>query len=272
MMKKVSPTPEAFTTPPKAQRSSPSSAVFILRNEPFDFSKITVEEIDLSKYLGRDGEGKYVKILRNVLSPAECQRLIELSEQVGYDEALVNIGGGRQKLISDVRNNERCIIDDAELAEAMYERIRSACDGDLNLLNAAFTQREEEDDSYYVVGMNERLRFLRYDPGTYFDYHLDGSYVRGLEAGRERFNETSFVTVQIYLNEGFQGGATRFGMNSAKGFDVIPETGMVLLFEHRLWHTGALLEQGRKYAIRSDIMYTTRGPGWEYAVKPIERR
>lgn len=264
-------TPDAFTTPPKAQRSSPSSAAFVLRNEPFDHSTITVENIDLSKYLGHSGEGKYVKILRNVLSPAECQRLIQLSEQVGYDEALVNVGGGRQKLLSDIRNNERCIIDDAQLAEAMYERIRRACDGDMNLLNAAFL-RDEEDDSYYAVGMNERLRFLRYDPGTYFDYHMDGSYVRGLEAGHERFNETSHVTVQIYLNEGFQGGATRFGMNSTRGYDVIPETGMVLLFEHRLWHTGALLEQGRKYTIRSDIMYTTKGPGWEYAVKPIERR
>ncbi len=36
---------------------------------------------------------------------------------------------------------------------------------------------------------------------------------------------------------------------------VIPVTGMVLCFVHDLVHEGALIIQGRKYVLRSDIMY-----------------
>lgn len=254
---------DSFSTPPKPAPAS--SAAFILRNESFQSDNIIVEDLDLSIYLGREGEGKFAKILRNVFSAVECQRLIELSERVGYEEALVNVGGGKQRLISDVRNNERCIIDDSLLAEAMYERILSVCCDDLNITSAAFSHHRS---TLHAVGINERLRFLRYDPGTYFDYHMDGSYVRRDEAGCERRGEESFVTVQIYLNDGFEGGATRFG-SATKGYDVIPETGMVLLFQHDIWHAGAVLKRGRKYAIRSDVMFTTKGPGWEYALKPI---
>jgi hypothetical protein len=52
------------------------------------------------------------------------------------------------------------------------------------------------------------LRFLRYDPGQKFDPHMDGVYmrtdadVRGKPALAGRVGERSYVTVQIYLNEG----------------------------------------------------------------------
>jgi hypothetical protein len=145
------------------------------------------------------------------------------------------------------------------------------------------------------------MRYLRYDPGTYFAPHYDGSYVRSNEAGPERVGEQSFVTFQVYLNEGFRGGSTRFlsrhdhsnhdddGADTAPApsiwpafltppkrpnsnnphYNVIPRTGSVLLFQHDCCHEGAKLLTGRKYAIRSDVMYTTQGPGWEYSVRPI---
>lgn len=37
------------------------------------------------------------------------QGFINMTEKVGYVPALVNVGGGRQKLMPDVRNNDRCI-------------------------------------------------------------------------------------------------------------------------------------------------------------------
>lgn len=39
---------------------------------------------------------------------------------------------------------------------------------------------------------------------------MDGAYTRGTELGLERVGERSFVTMQIYLNGGMGGGATRF--------------------------------------------------------------
>ena len=42
----------------------------------------------------------------------------------------------------------------------------------------------------------------------------------------------------LFLNDGFAGGATRF-----HDFDVevVPRTGMALLFQHALWHEGRLM-------------------------------
>ncbi|CAF5155234.1 unnamed protein product, partial [Rotaria sp. Silwood1] len=40
----------------------------------------------------------------------------------GYASALVNIGL-REVLMTDVRNNDRCIIDDVNMANILFERI-----------------------------------------------------------------------------------------------------------------------------------------------------
>jgi hypothetical protein len=35
----------------------------------------------------------------------------------------------------------------------------------------------------------------------------------------------------------------------------VPKSGSVLVFDHELLHEGALLKEGLKYAIRTDVMY-----------------
>lgn len=49
-------------------------------------------------------------------------------------------------------------------------------------------------ETYRVSGLNERLRFLRYEGGEYFRRHFDGNYVTGDGKGRSLF------TVHLYLN------------------------------------------------------------------------
>jgi hypothetical protein len=51
-----------------------------------------------------------------------------------------------------------------------------------------------------VVGLNERFRFYRYDPGQHFAPHMDGCYQRAN-------GEESQFTFLVYLNDGFVGGA-----------------------------------------------------------------
>ena len=34
-----------------------------------------------------------------------------------------------------------------------------------------------------------------------------------------------------------------------------PKVGLALLFVHNIEHEGSLLEEGRKYAVRTDVMY-----------------
>ena len=101
------------------------------------------------------------------------------------------------------------------------------------------------------MSLNERLRFLRYDPGHKFEAHHDGEYWR--PDGIER----SYITVQLYLNEGFEGGSTTF-IHPHKHWEkkeVVPKIGSVLVFEHAILHEGSALIEGRKYCVRTDVMY-----------------
>ena len=52
------------------------------------------------------------------LSERECRALIEMSESKGYGEAAINTGYG-QKIVKDVRNNDRILFDDFDLAKTM---------------------------------------------------------------------------------------------------------------------------------------------------------
>ncbi|ETW04977.1 hypothetical protein, variant [Aphanomyces invadans] len=157
-------------------------------------------------------------VLDNVLSPLECEALIRHSEITGYEPALLNIGYGRQVLRTDVRNNDRCIIDDVVAATILWERVQPYLPD---------TYRGKP-----FAGVNERLRFLRYYPGQEFKPHYDGTY------RRPDGSEQSYLTIQVYLNGGddLQGGDT-------------------ILFD-RKEHSGAPVVSGVKYTIRSDIMCT----------------
>jgi predicted 2-oxoglutarate/Fe(II)-dependent dioxygenase YbiX len=102
-------------------------------------------------------------------------------------------------------------------------------------------------------GLNERLRFYRYDEGQKFDWHRDGYY-------ESPSGKRSFLTFMIYLNDGSDGGETLFtklgGLYlSEDDLSVKPRRGMALLFDHRILHTGSTVTRGRKYVLRTDVMY-----------------
>jgi hypothetical protein len=166
--------------------------------------------------------------IANLLTEQECQDLIAFTEGIGYKAAPITTSRGFV-LRPDIRNNTRVILDDVPRAEALWERVRADVPQIL--------------DGRRAVGLNERFRFYRYDPGQRFAPHLDGSY-------RRDNGEQSLLTLMVYLNGGFSGGETNF----ADAW-VEPATGLGLVFEHWLLHEGAEVTRGRKYVLRSDVMY-----------------
>ena len=173
----------------------------------------------------------------NFFSKEDCQNLIDLTEQKGYEKALVNVGFGRQKLMKDVRDSDRCIIDSVELADQFWQKVKCYVPNSF--------------EGHEVVGVNERMRFLRYDKGHYFKPHFDGSYVR------PDGEEMSHVTFFLFLNEDCKGGESTFisPSNEKVRVEIIPKTGRLLIFQHNIYHEGSVLKKGRKYALRTDIMY-----------------
>jgi hypothetical protein len=119
-------------------------------------TRLSIEKFDVPLPNTTDA-GKLAFILLNVFTPEECSEWIKLTEERGYSPALVNMGS-HEVLMTDFRNNDRCIIDDVHMANILFERIKSY------LPNIW--------EGYKIVGLNERLRFLRYDPGQKFEQHM----------------------------------------------------------------------------------------------------
>lgn len=176
-------------------------------------------------------------VVPGLFTPEECAKLIETSESLGYEEALLLSPDG-PVLVPEVRNNERVIVDDFDLARDLWERIEEVVPVEL--------------EGYRAVGVNERFRYYRYDAGMLFDWHQDATFERD-------DGEQSFWTLLVYLNDGFAGGETSFNDEcsdeSFDEFQVTPETGLGLFFLHPVHHKGEPVVAGRKYVLRTDVMY-----------------
>lgn len=180
-----------------------------------------------------------VFVVDRFLTLQECQQYIEFSEDCGYEDALLSSPQG-QVLRKDIRNNQRVMLKNEHIASQLWRRAQDFV--------------PTEFDGRAAVGVNELLRFYRYDPGQSFEWHQDFSYQR--DNGEE-----SFYTFLIYLNEDCEGGETSFedsySEESFDEFQVTPKQGMALFFEHPIHHKGEPVRAGRKYVLRTDVMYAS---------------
>ena len=60
--------------------------------------------------------------VKNFSSDIECQAYMAQSKAIGYQDATVRTLDG-PKMMAALRNNERCIFDDIELAQFLWQRI-----------------------------------------------------------------------------------------------------------------------------------------------------
>jgi hypothetical protein len=60
----------------------------------------------------------------------------------------------------------------------------------------------------------------------------------------------------VYLSGVEEGGETNFYRpGGVLQFAIRPSPGKALVFDHRRLHEGAAVRQGRKYVLRTDVMY-----------------
>lgn len=168
------------------------------------------------------------------LSADACASLIERVESLGCAAAPVTTARGFV-MRPDVRNNDRAVFDDVELAASLFDRARALCPETLLGMRAC--------------GANERFRAYRYRAGQRFKPHYDGAFVRSPD-------EQSLVTFIVYLNDGYEGGETAF-LDLDR--TIVPRTGDALFFQHHLLHEGREVARGTKYVLRTDVMYRSHG-------------
>lgn len=192
-------------------------------------------------------------VLRNLLSPAECEEIIAQAESFGLRDTLYN---------PRIRKNDRVSVMGEHVADALFERARPFLADVLVRTGPMPTPRGVPPDAskgrWTPHGLNPCFRVCKYAPGGFFLPHHDGGFT---SASGQR----SLKTFMIYLNDGFEGGETTFFKESQshyRGPDVEkillafkPECGSCLVFNHCITHDGGILKSGEKYILRTEVMY-----------------
>ncbi|CAF1619242.1 unnamed protein product, partial [Didymodactylos carnosus] len=144
-------------------------------------------------------------------------------EKIGFAEI--------EFIIKEFRSNTRTLIQQENLANELFLRVKQY-----------LPQKwpGHENTSHWDLGViNEQIRFCKYEPGQHFSPHFDGVFKRD-------FMEQSQLTIMVYLNDEFDGGNTNFLDEKRKQADgthvclkaLKPQTGMVLIFQHDMYHEG----------------------------------
>jgi WD40 repeat protein len=187
-------------------------------------------------------------LVHGFLDAEECAALIDAAEARGF------VGAGSDYPPS-YRNNDRQVLDDDALARRLFERLRAYAPERLVDADGA---------GWRLHALNERLRLCRYRPGQRFNIHQDGVHHRGAD-------ERTRLTFMIYLTDGdaFDGGDTLFYAQGPQGgiddappvvARVRPRAGLLIVFDHALWHAGEAVTRGIKHILRSDLLYRRETP------------
>eukprot|EP01124_Arcella_intermedia_P006780 TRINITY_DN14081_c0_g1_i2.p1 TRINITY_DN14081_c0_g1~~TRINITY_DN14081_c0_g1_i2.p1 ORF type:complete len:290 (-),score=51.08 TRINITY_DN14081_c0_g1_i2:201-1070(-) len=199
-------------------------------------------------------------LVHRLMSEGECKRWIDLSEELGYEDApLRNMDSThtRDDYNKAIRNAKRVVLKAPEAYLLPLEhRLAPHRPAQVRLGPALWRPHPSRP-------LHRTLRFNRYDDGHYFRPHLDAGF-----AGAP--GERTVFTFVLYLNEGFQGGETvffpgnrrRLHLPPVEGAElrVVPRTGSALVFfqdgEKNFLHEGAtVLGDVPKYILRSDLRY-----------------
>lgn len=139
-----------------------------LQKKIIDFKKTELPEYD----------GLYATILDGVLSEEECNVFTKAAEVTTggvWEQAMVNVGGGRQQLYTDVRDCGRIIWDDQDIISKIWAR----CKDHVSEIQSLFEMPKvtghgpfKRNETWQLTRPNERMRFLKYGKGQYFKGEL----------------------------------------------------------------------------------------------------
>ena len=204
-------------------RSSKSKAVRKIPTLPPPLAgSLRVLQVDFAQYGFPELSSRTCIIIDNLLTPDDVHKLYTSAVSGSeWKAAQVNIGGGREVLATDYRNSDRIILDSHELARWLFEKIQPHLPPHVvSIPNAPHhaqirspAYKEAKDKSNEGVQginanvnanvkkpvakctrLNERLRFLRYEKGMFFNPHYDGQYWTPDK------KEVSYYTLQVYLS------------------------------------------------------------------------
>jgi len=197
-----------------------------------------------------------IRVINDVLSAVECQALIAEAEAEGFLRP--------EAFDASARSCKRLHTVDPSLSDVIMGRIQPSLPGIMVIDGARWR----------LSRFTHHWRYVKYSRGGHFIPHFDGSKLL-------KGHEMTVFTFQIYLNDDFIGGQTQFYTDfhterlpshsidyghvttytpgNPPTHSVNPKTGSALVFDHAsrcVLHSAADVEEGFKYILRGDIMYT----------------
>ena len=162
----------------------------------------------------------------NIISEKECMKYIKLFDDPKKVE----------KINDKHRKYYRVQFQDQELADKLYEKVKNYIPKKIKKI---------------TVGMNKYIRMSKYEEGQFFGIHKDG-----INFDKDNKQNMSYATLNIFLNDDFDGGETIFYDNSKKNVTLCckPKTGRGSFFYSQQFHEGAKIKSGFKYLLRTDLM------------------
>ena len=175
--------------------------------------------------------------IERFLTADECSSFVDAIEAIGFENQYA--GDGRH-----IRN--RAQFEDRKWAELIWERLKPS----LPKLTEIYFDDFSPDptprkplETYEPIALNERFRCYKYETDEEFRRHQDFAH-------EYTDLKRTFLTVLIYLNDGYDGGETSFDE-----IVVNPKLGMLAMFPHELEHEGRKITSGVKYSLRTDAVY-----------------
>ena len=169
---------------------------------------------------------EFVYQIDNLFTEEECQKYINMFNNKNLVE---NIDEKHRKY-------HRVQFDDHELSNKLYEKVKSYLPKKIKKI---------------ADGMNEHIRLSMYDPDQFFGIHKDG-----INFDKNNKQRMSYATLNIFLNDNFEGGQTTFYEKDKKTVKFIckPKTGSGSFFYSQQFHEGNKIISGNKYLLRTDFM------------------
>ncbi|CAF1553652.1 unnamed protein product [Adineta ricciae] len=224
--------------------------------------------------------------LGHLLTPEECNEIVHNTRHQKF-ECMHNKYDIRR------RNNSRLIVMDEQLADMLWQRLKS----DDKLLEFSRNMKPlgfNVQGQWQLDGINPAMRLNKYKENEHFAVHKDAQYA---PSGDER----SLFSLLIYLSDEYDEGETKFYFPKQKpsmdikgltireeikafgglttGYECIsvkPKKGYAILFTHNLLHEAIApktengLKLMQRIVLRSDILVKRTGKPLGFAVCPEE--
>ena len=164
-------------------------------------------------------------LVRDAVSPAFCDKLIEEYSKPEVEKLPPTIGGGEGSIDLDIRNVQR-------LQLPLYAGIGATL--------TAIGLNVNHDIWKYDITHSNQSEFLMYDVKGKYETHVDTFH--------QRTNETRKLTVLVFLNDDFEGGKFYIANGHERMY---PEQskGTVLIFPSFMPHGVEPITKGIRYSI-----------------------